>query len=723
MSDNINVIWSKFFSHRTRTLWERFPGYYRALVVETNDPLNMYRIRFKCPDMHDYDLEPEWCPWAVPCFDLGGKKAGRWVAPCIGDWVWITFERQHPYGPIWTGFADPTRRRFYAYPQIFGITPLSVNEEGKKDKRPKDYDKKYLPKDGRPMSHGWADRYGNLELHSAVGFYPVEHEQPPPPPDHDAMSGTSFNQRRRQPQVNNPDRKYMARVTKYGHVFIMGDQGYHWKKEDGETTGEFYGDSLKDEKFETKRWKFVQRLLNDNVPRAGMRGGDQRKQLMMTRYGHKIEMRDAGWAQEGPIASKSRRGEFGPATTLSKETRDDFRWIKIRTKGGMLFQAYDKGFHPDNDRFIKRKLLEDSGAKSEQENKYWRNRDARWMRMVTRHGFKLVLDDRGSDDTRARRRELNRGIGVLIKGRRSPAAKNRKIRGNNRGFHWEFNERDDANHTLWSTPLGQTIEMNDRYQYVIFTSGLGRKWVPKWRHIKDNEFIRRPVMIRNPERNTHHMKIDHDNEYIRFKTRGGKGKRPFRPANRSMVGKKELNQGIEARDGRKGDGAWVEVVDCQHRGMWFSKKYRIGIWRARKKRKMYQWMSEPTRQIVIFNDERNGKIQIYANREVNIISNKDVNIRADRNICMRAGKNIFMQAGGSKFSILRSRKILSNTQFRTLRVFAGICGVPPGVGGGCPRPGGVSVPRKPRPKLPSRREPNDRAKTYNQPYEKAERVT
>lgn len=720
MSDNINVIWSKFFTHRTRTLWERFPGFYRALVVETNDPLNMYRVRFKCPDMHDYDLEPEWCPWAVPCFDLGGKKAGRWVAPCIGDWIWITFERQHPYGPIWTGFADPTRRRFYAYPQIFGITPLSVNEEGKRDKRPKDYDKKYLPKDGRPMSHGWADRYGNLELHSAVGFYPVEHEEPPPPADHDAISGTAFKQRRRAPQVNNPDRKYMARVTKYGHVFIMGDQGYHWKKEEndeGESTGEFYGDTLRDEKFETKRWKFVQRLLNDNVPKAGMRGSDQRKQLLMTRYGHRIEMRDAGWAQEGPIASKSRRGEFGPATTLSKETNDDFRWIKIRTKGGMLFQAYDKGFHPNDDQFIKRKLLEESGARSEKENKYWKDRDARWMRMVTRHGFKLVLDDRGSDDSRARKRELDRGIGVLIKGRRSPGAKNRKLRGNNRGFHWEFNERDDANHTTWTTPLGQTIEMNDRYQYVIFTSGLGRKWVPKWRHIKDNEFIRRPVMVRDPEKKTHHLKIDHDNEYIRFKTRGGKGKRPLRPANRSMVGKRELNQGIEARDGRKGDGAWVEIVDCQHRGMWFSKKYRIGIWRARKKRKMYQWMSEPTRQIVIFNDERNGRIQIFANREVNIISNKDVNIRADRNIYMRAGKNIFMQAGGSKVSILPTAKILSNTQINTRGVNALICGV-----GGCPRPGGVAVRRKPRPTLPSRREPKDRGKTYNQPYEVAEKV-
>ena len=55
MPDNISTVWNKFFKHRTRTLWDRFPGYYRSLVVETNDPLNMYRVRYKCPDMHDWD--------------------------------------------------------------------------------------------------------------------------------------------------------------------------------------------------------------------------------------------------------------------------------------------------------------------------------------------------------------------------------------------------------------------------------------------------------------------------------------------------------------------------------------------------------------------------------------------------------------------------------------------------------------------------------------------
>lgn len=721
MSDNINVIWNKFFTHRTRTLWDRFPGHYRALVVETNDPLNMYRVRFKCPDLHDFDLDPEWCPWAVSCFDLGGKRAGRWVAPCIGDWVWITFERQHPYGPIWTGFANPTRRKFYAYPQIFGITPLSVNDDGRPAGRPKDYDPPYLPKDGRPMGHGWADRYGNLEIHSAVGFYPKEHEEPPPPADHDAISGSSFKQKKQPPQINDPDRKYMARITKYGHMFIMGDQGYHWKKE--EELGEFTGDFKQDEKFETKRWLFLQRLLNDNVPKASNKDGDQRKQLMLTRYGHRIEMRDVGWAQEGPIASKSRTGEFGPAATLSKESKNDYRWIKIRTKGGMLFQAYDKGFDPQEDKFIKRKLLEESGSKSELEDKYWGDRDARWIRIITRYGIKLVLDDRGSDTQKARKRESpQRGVGLLIKGRRTPSAKKLDRKGNSRGFQWEFNERDDANHTSWCTPMGQTIEMNDRYQYMMLTAALGKKWVPKWRHIKDNEYIRKPTMLGNPERNSHHLKLDHDNEYIRLKTRGGKGKSPVEPANLSMVGAKEINQGLEARDGRNGDGAWVELVDCQHRGMWFSKKHKIGIWRARRKRKMYQWMDESSRRIVIWNNESAGRIEIFANREVNIISNNNINVRADRNILLKAGENIFMQAGGSKFSLLSGGRINSNTIINTRRVNAYICGVMPGPGGGCSRNAGRVIERIKRPELPLKREPSDRGKTYNKPYEGSEKI-
>lgn len=713
MPNDANATWNKFFGHRTRALWERFPGCYRALVVETNDPLNMYRVRFKCPDMHDFNLKPEDCPWAVPSNDMGGFRSGRFSHPCIGDWIWIVFERQHPYAPTWIGFASPTRRKLYTYPQIFQATPLSVNEDGKPASKPNDYDINYLPRDGRPMAHGWQDRYGNLDIHSAVGFYPSEHDSLPPPPDHDAIQGSEFKQGQNKPEINNPDKKYMARITKYGHMLMLGDQGYHWKKEENSDTGEFEGKFKEDENFETKRWLYIQKLLNENKPKSSDEFGDQRRVGILTRYGHRIECRDVGWAQLGPIQSKSRQGEYGSPRILSKETENDFRWIKIRTKGGMLFQAYDKGFHPDNDAFIKRSLLQEQGHMSENEHKHWKNKDARWIRIVTRHGLKFVLDDRGTDDKDSHGKETPRPNGILIKGRRTPAAKNRDAHGDPRGFYWEFNENDAANHTTWGTPLGQVVEMNDRYQYTMMATSMGKGWSPKWRNLKENEFIRKPTMLRNPERTSHHLKLDHDNEYLRLKTRANKGPSPENPINQSGVGSSELNQGIEARDGANDDGPWVEVVDCQHRGMWWSKRYQIGVWRAKKKREMYMWMDENKREIVIYNN--NGKIMIYSSNDIELVSGRNIHMQAAGKITMRAGGNIPMQAGSTKMTIGNS--IMTNTDIKAESVRAFIHGALPGPGAGRSHSSGEQVGFLQPPAVPAKIEPSDRAKTYNGPFQ------
>lgn len=715
--DFTDVVWERFYGDRTKSIWDRFPGFYRSLIVETNDPLNMNRIRFRCPEMHDSDLDVNLCPWAVPCTDMGGTRAGRFVSPVIGDWVFISFEKQHPYAPIWVGCADPTRTKMYALPQVHNITPIPVNQDGDKTSRPNDYDDKYLPKDGRPMQHGWVDRYGNADIHSSVGYFPIQHDNPPPPPGNDAISGQSFEYKKQKPLVNNPDKKYIARITKYGHIFIMGDQGYHWKKNDDTSLGEFYGDSEKDDKFETKRWLFLQRLLNDNVANSSMKGGDQRKILLQTRYGTRIEMRDVGWAQQGPVSSKSREGEFGPSRTLSEQSDADGRWLKLRTKGGMLMQFYDKGFHPQDDKFVSRHLLQESGFKSEREDKHWGDdKDARWIRFVTRHGFKFVLDDRGSSTTDASGKELPRGNGILLKGRRTPSTKDQNLVGNQRGFSWEFNENDKANHTMWCSPLGNTIEMNDRYQYVIMCSTMGKNWVRRYMGLKENEFIRKPTMINDPEKNSHHLKLDHENEYIRLKTRARKGPRPRLSENPSGVAANELNQGFEARDGSNGDGPWVELVDCQHRGMWFSKKSQIGVWRARQGRSMYQWFDDRQRKIVIHNNEQNGTIEIYANRAINVISNGNINLRSDNNINIRSAKAIRFQAGTTKLTIA-DNSIRTNADYFGSSVNAFLNGAFPGPGAGIRSPGGATIERIENTILPDTLEPKDRGAVYNQPFE------
>ncbi len=699
MADNLNIVWDKFFQHRTRTLWERFPGCYRSLVVETNDPLDMYRIRFKCPDLHDFSLPPSDCPWAVPAFDLGGLRAGRFSHPCIGDWVWITFERQHPYGPVWTGFAQPTRRKLYSYPSVFQVTPLPVNEDGKPIDRPKDYDKRYLAKDGRPMQHGWVDRYGNMDIQSSVGFYPEEHKAAPPPPDHDAVQGSSFKQQTTPPEVNSPDKKYMARVTKYGQMLMLSDQGYYWKKENG--LGEFEGSFKRDEDFEIKRWLILQRLLNEDEP-----GGDHRRIMLMNRYGSRFELRDTGWAQQGPIPSHSRPDEFGPPSTLSQETTNDYRWAKIRTKGGMLWQAYDKGCHPANDTFIKRPLVDELGARSERENVHWKDKDARQIRSVTRYGLKIVQDDRGTDVTDADTKELPRANGILIKGRRSPGAKTDPAAGSPKGFYWEFNENDEANHTSWGSPLGQVVELNDRYQYLMMAVSMGPNWAANWKGLAENEFIRKPTMLHNPERSAYHLKLDHDNEYLRLKTRGGQGPTALQAANPSGVQDGEIQQGLEARDGSLGRGPWVEIVDCQRRGLWLSTREQLGIWRASIHHKMYQWFDEQQKRIVIYNNEAKGTIEIFANSKVNIISTTDINLSADGDINMFSAGTIKMQAGATK-ATFDDNGISINTDYHGRKVFAATAK---------PQPGGTKVDRIIKPTIPDIIEPDDRAQTYNDPF-------
>ncbi len=639
MADNLYVIWEKFFKERSEQLWTRTPGAYRSQVVETNDPLNMRRIRWKCPDLHNFDLKPEECPWATPCPSLGSKKAGSWVSPSIGDLVWITFERGHPYGPIWTGFATPTRRRFYPLPQINQKSPLSVNDKGDPDTTPDDTNEEYLPKDGRPMSSGFQDRYGNLDFISATGFYPKEHDRAPPPPDLDPLLDSSFSQATSKPEVNAPDVKMMARVTKYGHIQLLGDQGYNWQNE-------FSGDTIKDEEFEIKRWKYLQRLLNEDKTEKH----DQRNQVAITRYGHRLELRDTGWAQPGPKSSMSRPGEYGDPVYLSDETENDFRWAKLRTKGGWLLQAYDKGFDPQDDEFIKRLIIDEVGAQSEKEDVHWKNKDARWFRIVGRHGMKFVIDERGTDPKQADTKETPRANGIMLKGRRTGACHSEGAKeGDPRGFYFEFNENDDANRTNWGSPLGHAMEMNDATEYVAIVAGLARDYARPWKNLEENEFLLEPVRSRAPDENAYHLILDHQNEFLRLKTRGGKGVAARDPVNPSDS---SFNQGLEARDGGGGDGPWTELVDSEHRGIWMSKTEKLHIIRAKEGKTLYIWFDENSNEIVIYNGV--GKIKLFSGDDVNVITKKDVKIHA-KNIELKADEILSIEAGGTPLTMRAGR--------------------------------------------------------------------
>ena len=680
---------------RSRPLDARWLGLLRAEVVETDDPLQMHRVRFRCPVLHDAQMPAYHCPWAIPAPWLGGYRSKQWAHPCIGDWVWISFEHNHPYGPVWVGFADPTRRKLYAYPSLFGSTPLPVDENGKPAAQPDDFQRDYLPKDMRPMSMGVQDRYGNLDLSSAVGFFPKEHAKQPPDPDNDALqalalggsdSRTPFKQSKSQPEMNKPDGKFMVRMTKYGSYLILADQGYIWKK-DG-ATGEFLGDFQKDEQWEIKRWKYIQQLLSEGKPDSR----DQRRVELRTRYGHKLEMRDVGW-------SKSRQGEYDDQRELaSQQTGDtDQRWIKMRTKGGMIIQAWDKGFDPVEDTFVKRKLIEEVGCLTEQEDA-WPEADARMIRAVTRHGFKIVLDDRGSDTKQADEKETPRGYGILIKGRRSPGSSGSSgtDTGDQRGFFLEINEKDEVNATTWGSPAGLTIQLNDRQQYLMLA---GRKagYSRPWKKFLDNEFLTAELAADDLESKSYHLKFDLSYEYLRLKTRSGKGDGPLgSPTNPPGV-KGSEPQGLECRDGSEDDDPWVELVDNERRGLWFWGKNGLIVCRAAQgsdsqgfaPKKLAWWINEQDNSLVIWNAEKISagtsgsladvgkfavgayvspppvipRIQIYCRADVEIIAERRVNILAAESVTIRGGSNVVLTAGGTSLEV-RGGQVRSTVPIR-----------------------------------------------------------
>lgn len=659
MRDNLNQIWLRFFTERVQTLWNRFPGWWRAEVVETNDPLQIHRIRFKIPELHDFDLKPEDCPWAIPAPWLGGKNAGSWSHPIIGDIIFITWEKNHPYGPIWCGSADETRRKLYPLESIYTRSPSAVKEDGTAEEAPDDFLEEALPKDHRPMSFGERDRYGNSEVVSSVGFFPKEHDEKPAPLGQDAVAKKRFETATNKPELNNPDRKYWVQTTKYGTYIIASDVGYLWQKpKDGDSPiGEFKGDFDEDRDFEVKRYKYLLKHFNEQEFVSEKK--DQRRYEIRTRAGHMFEMRDVGWANEaGGRAgcddagqTKSRDGEYGEPRVLAKKTENDERWVKFRTKGGHLIQLMDSGFHPEKDNYYKRLLQEEIGSKTdEEEDADWTKRDARQVRIVTRWGIKLVLDDRGSDPIEAELKEAVRGNGWMLRSRRGWETSG----GTARGFAIEANDKNELNTTRWYTPKSKLMEMNDRKDYTLICTDLKGDLAREWMGRKENEFALRIGMTDDPEKNTYHCKLDKANGYVRLKTAAG-GDNGLRPQPEAFGSAEAgFNQGFEARDGRFGeDGSWVELVDLVNRGMWLSNKYKLGIWRAADGKDQFVMIDDGKDRIVIRNNQ-NGPMQLFCAGNVEVISKRNIALKADQKITFKAAQEIAFDAGGGQAKLTKA---------------------------------------------------------------------
>jgi hypothetical protein len=222
----------------------------------------------------------------------------------------------------------------------------------------------------------------------------------------------------------------------------------------------------------------------------------------------------------------------------------------------------------------------------------------------------------------------------MVKGRRTPGSGGRTTeKGNQRGFNFEFNENDLLNRTMWGSPAGQAMEINDRYQYIMVASTLGPDFQEKFRGVEENEFNRKPIAMGDAELRTHHLKIDLENEYIRLKTRAGNGLGPLNAKGSAAGG--GINAGFEARDGNSGgDGSWVELVDSSDRGLWLSENNKLAALRASLGAPMYQYIDQKNNVVAVFNGQSSGITQIYAKGNVNIISDGDINLTSAGNINM-----------------------------------------------------------------------------------------
>ena len=651
MQDNLKQLWDKYWSQRTVDLFNKYNGLLRAQVVDTNDPLNMHRVRFKCPELHDSDVPKEALPWAVPASSFGGSGSGTWSHPCIGDNIWIGFEKGHPAGPIWIGAADATRKGLYPQQSIYTKTPKSINQEGKFEQRD-DFIEDYLPKDGRPMSIGTKDRYGNFTIMSSVGFFPIEHKVDPVPVGTDNLSGSKFSTKSANPEINKPDVKLMAQVTKYGTVVVMSDVGYKWDNE-------FDGDFNKDKDFETKRTKYLLKQLTED----SFESRDQRRYEVKTRYGHKFEMRDVGW-------DKSRATEYDDDQQIIGDSNDrDERWIKLRTKGGHFIEFIDIGFDSEQDEYIKKLNKTEIGASTEEEDKL--GKDARMIRFQTRYGFQQVMDDRGSDTKDATNREEPRGAGWFVKGRRG-----------GRGSFIGFNEKDDFQNFQIITPNSKILEFSDRFGYIAIATDTSKPVSEERKSLYGVTWNTLNALSTDFERDTHHLKLDLVNRYARLKNPTGAG--------------------VEFRDPGSANSPcsnWSEMRDSADRGVFFNTERDYAVWRS--KDNMIYILLDDAQSLLMINNEKN-LIQISAKKNVEILAAEEVVIKANKKISLKADQEITFDVSGTQFSIVPGTVGTNANTFIAKEVLARASSatVAGALGGTAPGPGfGVAASDSSKPDL------------------------
>ena len=104
------------------TLFRRYYGVYRGVVIDNEDPEKRLRVRVQVPAVGHFskDLVPDDV-YAEPCMnglsvgERGGQLHGVFAPPEVGDQVWVMFEGGRPNSPLylggWIPKNDPQGRR------------------------------------------------------------------------------------------------------------------------------------------------------------------------------------------------------------------------------------------------------------------------------------------------------------------------------------------------------------------------------------------------------------------------------------------------------------------------------------------------------------------------------------------------------------------------------------------------------------------------------------
>ena len=104
----------------------RFYSIYRAIVVQNDDPMASNRLKVAIPG-----IQGGMTLWALPRNQHGSEQTGfKYLAPAIGDIVYVSFEGGDPSKPLWEyhSWASGQMPKGLDAPYICGfITPNGIS--------------------------------------------------------------------------------------------------------------------------------------------------------------------------------------------------------------------------------------------------------------------------------------------------------------------------------------------------------------------------------------------------------------------------------------------------------------------------------------------------------------------------------------------------------------------------------------------------------------------